>query len=405
VIAPTELFYASGALPFGDFSSLTGKALRVAEIDQLVHDGKKIEAIKLFRETFGVGLSEAKEAVERMERGESVDISGMRVGSSRVASAEDIATVKKIGLTIGGSVLATILISLLIVGGVTVAIIYFAFAAIESKLPVVSNPTSNTSTPLVKPTAAPDMTEVLMIGGEGTGAGKFKDNRAVAVDWNGNIYSSDYSPHRIQVFASNGEFLNQWAPETGSNLYDLVADRAGNVYLANDKGIFKHKGDTGEVLAKSTGVRARGISLTWDGKLVAVAGKANLILDSSLKTLAELKDAATNANSTFGFDKVTTDGSGVIYALDGHNEDICKFSPDGKFLNRFPSGANAPHALAIDPQGRLYVSDTSEILVLDSNGKSIKAIETSQAFGIAFDEYGDLFIAARPYVLKYELNF
>src|SRR5687767_10521670 len=104
VIAPTELFYASGASPFGDFSSLTGKALKIAEIDQLIHDGKKIEAIKLFRETFGVGLAEAKDAVERMERGESVDISGMNVRSARVASAEDIEKVKKIGLTIGGSV-------------------------------------------------------------------------------------------------------------------------------------------------------------------------------------------------------------------------------------------------------------------------------------------------------------
>ena len=38
VIAPPELFYSSGPSPFGDFSSLTGKALRIAEIDQLIID-------------------------------------------------------------------------------------------------------------------------------------------------------------------------------------------------------------------------------------------------------------------------------------------------------------------------------------------------------------------------------
>src|SRR5688572_18177118 len=109
VIAPPELFYSSGPSPFGDFSSLTGKALKIAEINQLIHDGKKIDAVKLFRETFGVGLTEAVDAVERMERGESVDISGMQVRSTRVANADDIEKVKKIGYTIGGSILVTIL--------------------------------------------------------------------------------------------------------------------------------------------------------------------------------------------------------------------------------------------------------------------------------------------------------
>ena len=94
VIAPPEMFYAASATPF-DFSSLTGKALKIAEIDQLIHDGKKIEAIKLFRETFGVGLAEAKEAVERMERGESVDISGIEIRGSRRASAADIEKIKR----------------------------------------------------------------------------------------------------------------------------------------------------------------------------------------------------------------------------------------------------------------------------------------------------------------------
>lgn len=38
------------------------------QIDGLVRKGRKVEAVKLFRETFGVGLREAKEAVDAMER-------------------------------------------------------------------------------------------------------------------------------------------------------------------------------------------------------------------------------------------------------------------------------------------------------------------------------------------------
>ncbi|WP_030679489.1 ribosomal protein L7/L12 [Streptomyces rimosus] len=40
----------------------------MAEIDALLHKGKKIEAIKRYRELTGAGLVEAKEAVERRER-------------------------------------------------------------------------------------------------------------------------------------------------------------------------------------------------------------------------------------------------------------------------------------------------------------------------------------------------
>jgi ribosomal protein L7/L12 len=37
-------------------------------IRQLLHSGRKIEAIKQYRQQYGTGLKEAKEAVERMER-------------------------------------------------------------------------------------------------------------------------------------------------------------------------------------------------------------------------------------------------------------------------------------------------------------------------------------------------
>jgi hypothetical protein len=407
VITPPELFYSTSAAPFGDLSSLTGKALKIAEIDQLIHDGRKIEAIKLFRETFGLGLAEAKDAVERMERGESVDISGMRVGSSRRATPQDIEAVKKIGYTIGGSILVTVVASVLIIGAVVAGIFYFAWKAVDSKLPVAMN-TKASSTPVPPPaqsTPSPDMTEILKTGGEGTGAGFFTDNRHVAVDGRGRIYSSNYSPHRIQVFDADGKFLNQWGPATGSNLYDLAADREGNVYVVNDKGIFKHEGESGKLLSKLENVRPRGVALTWNGKLIAAVGRSLVVLDTALRVVNEFKDAAERADSAFGFEKLTTDGSGFVYALDSHNGDICKFSAEGKFLSRFPSGARFAHALAVDPRGRLFVSETSWIWVMDTNGQALRKVNAFQAFGITFDQSGSLFIAARPHVLKQKLNF
>jgi ribosomal protein L7/L12 len=42
-----------------------------AEVRALLTAGRKIEAIKLYRERTGAGLAEAKQAVERIERGEN----------------------------------------------------------------------------------------------------------------------------------------------------------------------------------------------------------------------------------------------------------------------------------------------------------------------------------------------
>ena len=49
--------------------------LRLAEIHKELQAGNKIQAIAMFRETFGTGLREAKDAVEAMEVGQRPDVS------------------------------------------------------------------------------------------------------------------------------------------------------------------------------------------------------------------------------------------------------------------------------------------------------------------------------------------
>lgn len=48
-------------------------AEKPASVLELLRAGRKIEAIKAYRESTGVGLKEAKDAVEAMERGEPVE--------------------------------------------------------------------------------------------------------------------------------------------------------------------------------------------------------------------------------------------------------------------------------------------------------------------------------------------
>ncbi len=74
----------------GAWLSQTDARLKQPEVKQpeplpervraLLAAGRKIEAIKIYREQTGVGLAEAKDAVEKLERGEAVD-SGNPVAS------------------------------------------------------------------------------------------------------------------------------------------------------------------------------------------------------------------------------------------------------------------------------------------------------------------------------------
>lgn len=48
-----------------------------AELEALLAAGRKIEAIKLYREQTGAGLAEAKAAVEALERGEEIGVSSL----------------------------------------------------------------------------------------------------------------------------------------------------------------------------------------------------------------------------------------------------------------------------------------------------------------------------------------
>ena len=59
----------------------------VHDILILLQNGRKIEAIKLYRETFGVGLKEAKEAVEHLEHGEPTVIHISTIGTTAAAGA------------------------------------------------------------------------------------------------------------------------------------------------------------------------------------------------------------------------------------------------------------------------------------------------------------------------------
>src|SRR5262245_22891752 len=66
--------------PAFGFGSLLEQAQQLKDIKYLVQNGKKLEAIKRYREIFGCGLAEAKAAVENIEAGRPVVFTNYQTG-------------------------------------------------------------------------------------------------------------------------------------------------------------------------------------------------------------------------------------------------------------------------------------------------------------------------------------
>ncbi len=78
-------------------------------------------------------------------------------------------------------------------------------------------------------------------GVTGSGDGEFNSCRGIAIDSMTNVYVTDSSNHRVQVFTSTGVFLRKWGsyggiadPDGRLNMPQGVAlDSAGNVYVVD----------------------------------------------------------------------------------------------------------------------------------------------------------------------------
>ena len=416
VMQSSNDFGGAGSLDFGDLSALTGKALQVAEIQKLIQSNQKIYAIKLFRETFEVGLKEAKDAVDAMEAGKSIDISGMKIQSANLRANPNVIKIDgKVGKAVGGSILVTFIVVGLLILGVIAAAFYLISSSVSRVVDESQRniSLSNIQTPQSRtPETLSIAQEILKFGGEGIGAGKFKDNRTITTDASGRIYSADFSGGRIQIFDANGNFQTQITSDTNKTVDSIGTDRKGNLFVLQGYDLYRFKAESGENLGKTQINSASDLAVGLDGKVYVSTWRGEIqIFDAEgakLKTIQIGKDL----NFT-EIRQIAVDGAGNIFALDGKTFAIFKLAPDGKLLTRFGGRDNkskamfsgTPYDLAVDSQGRIYASQVSRISIFDTNGNFLNEFKTTQAFGMTFNDAGELFVASRPFVVKYKLNF
>ncbi|MCA1591310.1 MAG: hypothetical protein LC754_01370 [Acidobacteria bacterium] len=281
----------------------------------------------------------------------------------------------------------------------------------------VSSPNVRINLPL-KNTSEGEAQPNLSFGSEGTGAGYFKDARSIAVDAEGHIYVGEYIGGRVQVFDSTGKFLTQWTVDAKMPLRGMAADRRGTVYVVQKGKITRHEGMTGRTqgdVAYSGRSGFDDVAVTAEGGLVAFSSDAHddiIRFNSSGEVTKVIRSAISGQTDRSELTiRVATDGLGQIYALGAFNDAVFKFSPDGRFLTQFGSAGDepgqfrAPQAIAVDNQGRVYVSDIKGVQVFDANGRYLNFMKVKGvAFGMVFNDHNELFIAARTQVFKFALN-
>ncbi|MCB9418504.1 MAG: ribosomal protein L7/L12 [Ardenticatenaceae bacterium] len=428
VIVPEELRRA-GRQP----SMVSGmdQAVVLAETAMLVQRGEKIEAIKQVREAFGMGLKEAKDVVDAIERHETVHLGEISAGSVRI----DVASGAGYPVTSGQAArspwlrIGCVVLVLLIVGSFVVPLLlgggalWWAGSQVKESgaIEAVQQVLEGTAVSVNEPTV-PNVTEtpafaqiVLQFGGEeGVGPGFFNDTRRIAVDGAGNIYTGDYSNGRIQVFDADGNFLSQI--NAGEDLYmvAMTVDRNGVVYVAKADQVLRFDGVTGAALDPlPLKIRVGTMTTAPDGSVIIVAEDRLLRLDGRGSVTLDLADPFADI-ADFGatFDDVAVDGAGNLYVLGA--DTVYKLDSNGRFVNRIGSRGDGddqfstpPSSLAVDGQGRIYVNDFDGIKVFDGNGRYLDMIPfNGVAFDMLFTTQNQLLVMDRNgnRVLTYQLN-
>lgn len=421
LLAPDE-FQEEPSFPVA--GGLLAQARTLKRIKELALSGNKIVAVKLFRETFGVSLKEAKDAVDSLSSGRPLVFSQVTTTSTTTPfDQETYSAETPYGLTSNQMKrsAASFAIGRLLIGGLTtlvfVAIVAgVVFWSVSGHISKTISEFTDLGSKLKKSDSDPQgiADEVFRFGGEGIGAGKFKDNRTLAIDGDGKVYSVDYTGNAIQQFDQNGKFLEQWTIDNSLPILKIAADRKGRVYLLLSSSLLIFDSSTGKQIRSVASTDYRDMAVSSDGSIYALTGRSEVAkLDANGKQLSKTGNLTKQINfEVRDLEKLAVDGSGNLYAADGTGRNLLKFSPDGKFLFRFDSaGAKEGSAgffggLAVDNsgKGRVYAANAFKVFIYNMEGAFIGSFQAPQTFGVTVDDKGDLWTATRPFIVKYEIK-
>lgn len=202
-----------------------------------------------------------------------------------------------------------------------------------------------------------------VLAAAGTGPGQFNSPRGVAVAPDGSVFVADANNHRIQHFASDGAFINEWGSQSVPNTGELPGGSFNEPW---------------------------GVAVSPDGRYVYVADTWNHRIQKFTTNGRFLASWGTFGQddqpfSMWGPRDVAVDNDGNVLVMDTGNKRIKVFDADGNFISQFGEFGfelgqfDEPVGFALDrATGRLYVADTwnQRVQVLNYSGGNFEAVES-----------------------------
>jgi tripartite motif-containing protein 71 len=180
------------------------------------------------------------------------------------------------------------------------------------------------------------------IGSDGTGDGQFGNLRGLALGANGDVYSSDHFPERIQQFGPAGNFIRSWGVAgSGDGEFDtleaIAAAPNGEIYSV-EEGNFRVQrfSASGEFLGK-WGSQGSGPGQFEQPSGITVAPNGNVfVADAVLHRiqafsptgtfLGQFGTEGTGTGELFQPAGLAIAGNAVLYVVDGGNNRVQQFS-------------------------------------------------------------------------------
>jgi tripartite motif-containing protein 71 len=223
--------------------------------------------------------------------------------------------------------------------------------------------------------------------------GQFKSPEGVAVDSIGNLYVADTLNDRVQKFDADGNFLAAWGSprqDTFTFIGGVAVDPKDNVYVSDNSLLkightrvqeFNPKGNYLRTYGKTCGNgsfnKTMGVAFDAKGNVYVVdPDQDNVKKFSQDGRLLTVLGQRGSGNGSFKNPRaIATDPQDNVYVTDSFNYRIQKFGPDGKFLTAWGKNGSAPGefrdpaGVAIDSKGNIYVTDAGNINTKNFNSR------------------------------------
>jgi DNA-binding beta-propeller fold protein YncE len=253
---------------------------------------------------------------------------------------------------------------------------------------------------------------VEVIGEPGTMSGQFNMPTGLAVDRDGTLYVADLNNHRVQRIGLNGDLKvfgrpgnangEMWGPMA------VAVAPGGQFFYVAEQG--NHRLQCfhflGQYRSTISGFRGpSGLAFDAEGMLwIADTGNARL-LRFNVRTNQFLRHSLERVAGITRPLAVTCDSVRRIYVTDGATNNVIRFDTNGVCTLSLAENRRlaAPRGIAVDAQGRIYVAEAeaNRLHVFDAEGQSLVTFDTpSSKLGsfhapsaVALGPNGDIYVA------------